>query len=61
MSKFDGKFRKNMDYQEDNEIASNFVKFRKRGFEDSENRKSKTKQNQNYHNKRQEAYDFLDG
>ena len=44
MSKFDGKFRKNKDYQEDNEIASNFVKIKKRTFDDPDIKKSKPKQ-----------------
>lgn len=60
MSKFDGKFRKNKDYQEDSEIASNFVKIRKRSFDESENRKSKPKQHGNNH-KRYDQYEFLDG
>lgn len=56
MSKFDGKFRKNKDYQEDNEIASNFVKIRKRGFGEFEHKRSKTKP-QHDNRKRQMAYD----
>jgi hypothetical protein len=57
VSKFDGKFRKNKDYQEDNEIASNFVKIHKRKKEDSEMRKVKTRNYDNNHKR----YGFQDG
>lgn len=60
MSKFDGKFRKNKDYQEDNEIASNFVKIRKRRNEITEVKKMKSRNYDNNH-KRYGNYDFLDG
>ena len=57
MSKFDGKFRKNKDYQEDNEIASNFVKIRKRKDHDSEVKKMKTRNHDNSHKR----YGFQEG
>lgn len=60
MSKFDGKFRKNKDYQEDNEIASNFVKIKKRCFEEGETRRPKSKQPGHNHRK-QPVYESYDG
>lgn len=60
MSKFDGKFRKNKDYQEDNEIASNFVKIKKRKTHESEVKKIKSRSYDDNH-KRYGTYEFLDG
>ena len=57
MSKFDGKFRKNKDYQEDNEIASSFVKIRKRKVHDQEVKKLKGRNYDNNHKR----YGFQDG
>lgn len=60
MSKFDGKFRKNKDYQEDNEVVSTFVKIKKRKAHESEVKKLKTRNYDNNH-KRYGSYEFLDG
>ena len=57
MSKFDGKFRKNKDYQEDNEIAGNFVKMKRRKPHESEVKKIKTRNYDNNHKR----YGFSDG
>lgn len=60
MSKFNGKFRKNKDYQEDNEIAANFVKIKKRKAHESEVKKIKARNYDDNH-KRYGTYEFLDG